>query len=81
MSSVLASARSSAPPERPTLPTLDSRASLLDRLAMRLALRLLLWSTRSRPEPLAHSERVRLRQESELREQKWRLEALSVPLY
>ncbi|WP_426319811.1 hypothetical protein [Microbacterium sp. E-13] len=47
MNTLLAPQRRSDLPDTLRLPSRDSRTSLLDRLALHLGLRLLLWSTRS----------------------------------
>lgn len=47
MNTLLAPQRQSGLPDTLRLPSRDTRIPLLDRLALRLGLRLLLWSTRS----------------------------------
>jgi len=47
MNTLLAPQRQSELPDTLRLPSRDTRIPLLDRLALRLGLRLLLWSTRS----------------------------------
>jgi len=47
MSTLLAPQRQPGPPDTLRLPSRDDRISLVDRLALHLGLRLLLWSTRT----------------------------------
>ena len=55
------------------------RTSVPDRIALRVALALLLWSTRP-PSPVSSADNRRAARERELRESRWRLDLHRLPL-
>ncbi|MCT9820330.1 hypothetical protein N3K63_08545 [Microbacterium sp. W1N] len=83
MNTLLAPQRSAAPPEQLPLAPLQTRTLRtrpLDRVAMRVALALLMWSTRAEPERAARQQTHRVAADRRAREHSWLRAAQRLPL-
>jgi hypothetical protein len=81
MNTLLAPQRLSGVPDTLRLPSRDTRVTLLDRLALRVGLRLLLWSTRSArlaDDRRRHSHAFRHQETTALRRRSHEREALTL---
>ncbi|WP_106814148.1 hypothetical protein [Microbacterium timonense] len=82
MNTLLAPQRPSGVPDTLRLPSRDPRTSLVDRVALRLGLWLLLWSTRSprlADDRLRHAQAYRHQEERARRERAYLREASLAP--
>ncbi|MFB7891363.1 hypothetical protein ACFC1I_04090 [Microbacterium sp. NPDC056044] len=82
MNTLLAPQRPSGLPDTLRLPSRDTRISLLDRLALHLGLRLLLWSTRTprlADDRRRHAESYRHQESTAQRERAYLREASLAP--
>lgn len=82
MHTLLAPQRPSGQPDTLRLPSRDIRISLLDRLALHLGVRLLLWSTRTprlTDDRRRHAQAYRLQEAVALRERRYFREASLAP--